>query len=101
MADFIVDDKIKRIAYKELVEDINQQIKEKENAVQKLEIEYFKKWLLNNVSKDNTEVAEVNYRKEITDIMEKIKEEENSIGDLELTKGELQDRYDYKYGEKK
>ena len=51
MGNFSVDEKNKCIAYKELIEELNQQIKEKENAIQNLEVEYFKKWLLNNVLK--------------------------------------------------
>lgn len=77
-----VDEEIKIKAYKELIEELNQQIQDKENIIDNLEVEWFKKYLLYEVSIGNSKNE---YEKQANEIKEKIKnEEEVSINSLQI-----------------
>jgi hypothetical protein len=97
---FSVDEEVKCKAYKELIKELNQEIKDKNEEKEKLEIEYFKKWLLNGISQEKNNENEKKYGKEVNDIINKIREEENSIIKLENAIEDLQNRFDRKYGKK-
>ena len=75
-----VDEEIKIKAYKQLIEELEQQYKEKDNIVKNLEVELFKKYLLYEVS---THYSKEDYERDVNQIKEKIKEEEDSEINLE------------------
>lgn len=75
MSKFEISDIVKEKAFKSLIQELEQQIKNKPIEIEELEIEYTKFCLLNKVEKEE-------YDEEIKELMGKIKQERKSIAKL-------------------
>jgi len=68
MSKFEISDIVKEKAFKSLIEELEQEIKNKPSEIEELEIEYSKFYFLNKVEKED-------YAEELKELMGKIKQE--------------------------
>ena len=87
---FSIGEEIKCKAYKELIQELEKELEDKPKEIERLEIEYFKKWLLNEAIKNK-------YSEELNHLMEKIAHERYSNDKLKLVIESLR-RFEVKYG---
>ncbi|WP_244835243.1 hypothetical protein [Clostridium sp. BJN0001] len=81
----------KRKAYKELIQELNEEVKDRKKTKERLEIEYFKKFLLNIAYKDK-------YKEEVVSLQQRIEEIEDYIIDLPEKIKFLENNFDSTYG---
>lgn len=72
---FEISDIVKEKAFKSLIQELEQKIKNKPIEIEELEIEYTKFYFLNKVEKEE-------YDEELKELMVKIKQERKSIAKL-------------------
>ena len=75
MSKFEISDKVKEKAFKSLIQELEQEIKNKPIEIEELEIEYTKFAFLNKVEKED-------YDEELKELMAKIKQERKVIAKL-------------------
>lgn len=87
----IVTEENKSKAYKELVKELEEELKNKPKEIERLEIEYFKKYLLDFI-------REGSYMEELKELEEKIDKEKSSSEELTHKINMLKTNFDMKYG---
>lgn len=87
----IVNEENKSRAYKELIKELEEELENKPKEIERLEIEYFKKYLLDFI-------REGSYMEELKELEEKIDKEKSLSHDLRHKINMLKVNFDEKYG---
>ena len=89
MSKFEISDIVKEKAFKSLIEELEQEIKNKPIEIEELEIEYTKFSFLNKVEKED-------YDEELKELMVKIKQERKVIAKLQNKIDNLKSNFESK-----
>lgn len=89
MSKFEISDIVKEKAFKSLIQELEQEIKNKPIEIEELEIEYTKFYFLNKVEKEE-------YDEELKELKEKIKQERKVIAKLKDKIDNLKNNFESK-----